>query len=1050
VKSESEQNFKYHAFISYRHADNKEDGRRWATWLHQALETYQVPDELAGTVNGRGDVIPDRIFPIFRDEEELPADADLAGVITRALDDTNFLIVICSPNAVASTYVAEEIDYFKRLGRSGKIIAAMIAGEPNTSIDKSKLLAGFSAEDECFPRPLQYVYDEDGPTDKLAEPVAANFRIIEDGESKEGWTNPESYRQYLLGQGVLTSVEVKSTVKNYERQQQLMLLKIIAGVIGVALGELTKRDKAYQIALEKEKAKKLRRWLTGVALLSLIAMGSGVFAWQKRNEAERLLLDSRHNFGLVLNERANNSVSDKRFGEAAFYSASLAGLVKPGAIAVQNKLRWQEMLSRPIAALTFPHRRETERSHNFSTSSLSPDGRTLVSGSKFGAIRLWDVTTGELKMSLAGHKDIVRKVVYSRDGSLIASGSRDNTIGLWDSVTGKLKRVLKGHSDSITSIAFSPDGKKLVSGSWDKSVRLWDVEKGSLLFKANGHNDDITCIAFSPNGRLIASGSNDKTVRLWNAGSGRLLKILRQHKGAINELAFSPDGLTLASGASDKLVHLWDSASGSLKSSLIGHTSYVKGMSFSHDGKLLATGSGDKTIRLWDLSAGVIAAVLTGHSQSINSVSFSVDGTTLVSSGGQTIFWDLSIPLKIKLVAEGSDKKAARNSRDTKRNFTSVAYSIAGDVLASGNGDGEIVFWNTLTSAIVAKFKAHDKLVEEITFSPDGKILASASQDKTVRLWRYSDKSLLATLKGHGEWVKDIAFHPSGELIASASNDATVRLWDVATGVLKATLKGHQKEVFAIAFSPDGLTLASGSGDHSIRLWDVSTGKLRDVLNGHSDQVTSLVYSLDGSTLVSGSGDGSIRLWDSKKAEQISTLSQREHIVTSLGLSKDGLVLASGGSDKTVLLWELNKGMLIGTMAEHTHWIDDLAFSPNRSALATASPGEALIYSKHALRLKNDAFKNRLAATQIENLHYQLLLDKVVVNSIVAKKAAVFDGILTASWSLHHPFYWLPLAEKGDPEAMLQLGIIYDGLGNRDSSAYWYQKAGAAGHPEAI
>ena len=95
MKSESEQNFKYHAFISYRHADNKEDGRRWATWLHQALETYQVPDELAGTVNGRGDVIPDRIFPIFRDEEELPADADLAGVITRALDDTNFLIVIC-------------------------------------------------------------------------------------------------------------------------------------------------------------------------------------------------------------------------------------------------------------------------------------------------------------------------------------------------------------------------------------------------------------------------------------------------------------------------------------------------------------------------------------------------------------------------------------------------------------------------------------------------------------------------------------------------------------------------------------------------------------------------------------------------------------------------------------------------------------------------------------------------------------------------------------------------------------------------------------------
>jgi len=39
---------KYHAFISYRHADNKEQGRQWATWLHQAIETYEVPSDLIG------------------------------------------------------------------------------------------------------------------------------------------------------------------------------------------------------------------------------------------------------------------------------------------------------------------------------------------------------------------------------------------------------------------------------------------------------------------------------------------------------------------------------------------------------------------------------------------------------------------------------------------------------------------------------------------------------------------------------------------------------------------------------------------------------------------------------------------------------------------------------------------------------------------------------------------------------------------------------------------------------------------------------------------
>ncbi len=40
--------YKYHAFISYRHADNKEQGRQWATWLHQAIETYEVPKDLVG------------------------------------------------------------------------------------------------------------------------------------------------------------------------------------------------------------------------------------------------------------------------------------------------------------------------------------------------------------------------------------------------------------------------------------------------------------------------------------------------------------------------------------------------------------------------------------------------------------------------------------------------------------------------------------------------------------------------------------------------------------------------------------------------------------------------------------------------------------------------------------------------------------------------------------------------------------------------------------------------------------------------------------------
>src|SRR5260370_15356217 len=143
---------RYAVFLSYRHADNKEPGRQWATWLHQMLETYEIPSDLAGA-NSRGDVIPASLYPVFRDEEELPADADLTRNIRQALENSALLVVICSPRAAQSRFVAEEIRYFKELGKADRILALMIDGEPNASEDSAKQTAGLTAEMECLPEP---------------------------------------------------------------------------------------------------------------------------------------------------------------------------------------------------------------------------------------------------------------------------------------------------------------------------------------------------------------------------------------------------------------------------------------------------------------------------------------------------------------------------------------------------------------------------------------------------------------------------------------------------------------------------------------------------------------------------------------------------------------------------------------------------------------------------------------------------------------------------------------------------------------------------------
>jgi hypothetical protein len=70
---------RYYAFLSYSHKD-----RELAEWLHRELERFRVPHSLAGKLTANG-VVPRRLTPIFRDQQDLSAGADLAEEIKAAL-----------------------------------------------------------------------------------------------------------------------------------------------------------------------------------------------------------------------------------------------------------------------------------------------------------------------------------------------------------------------------------------------------------------------------------------------------------------------------------------------------------------------------------------------------------------------------------------------------------------------------------------------------------------------------------------------------------------------------------------------------------------------------------------------------------------------------------------------------------------------------------------------------------------------------------------------------------------------------------------------------
>src|SRR3977135_3903903 len=152
--------FRYWAFISSGHGD-----ARWGDWLHAALETCRIPARLVRNATPEG-AVPKRVFPVFRDREELASSASLGENIENALRLSRALVVICSPRAAASRWVNEEIKLYKSMGHEGRVFCVIVDGEPNAPADSGLL--------ECFPKAALVRLNQKGElSDEPAEPIAA-------------------------------------------------------------------------------------------------------------------------------------------------------------------------------------------------------------------------------------------------------------------------------------------------------------------------------------------------------------------------------------------------------------------------------------------------------------------------------------------------------------------------------------------------------------------------------------------------------------------------------------------------------------------------------------------------------------------------------------------------------------------------------------------------------------------------------------------------------------------------------------------------------------
>ncbi len=208
---------RYTAFLSYSHKDAEA-----ATTIHRRLESYRIPRRLVGTNSARGPV-PHRLAPIFRDREELPAASDLSETVRTALAQSGALVILCSPHAAGSLWVAEEVKSFRKLHPDRPILAAILDGEAP----------------DCFPDTLRAL-DADGTR---REPLATDLRPGMDGTP-------------------------------------LGILKLVAGISGLGLDDLVQRDAARRV-------RRVTVAIAAALIAMVIMAALAFTALQARREADR-------------------------------------------------------------------------------------------------------------------------------------------------------------------------------------------------------------------------------------------------------------------------------------------------------------------------------------------------------------------------------------------------------------------------------------------------------------------------------------------------------------------------------------------------------------------------------------------------------------------------------------------------------------------------------------------------------------------------------------------------------------------------------------------
>ena len=221
--------------------------------------------------------------------------------------------------------------------------------------------------------------------------------------------------------------------------------------------------------------------------------------------------------------------------------------------------------------------------------TVEPNNEWFASGAGDRTIKIWDLASGSLKLTLTGHISTVRGLAVSPRHPYLFSCAEDKMVKCWDLETNKVIRHYHGHLSGVYTLALHPTLDVLVTGGRDGVARVWDMRTRSNIHVLSGHKGTVTEVKTQEADPQVISSSLDSTIRLWDLAAGKTSAVLTHHKKGVRALAVHPREFTFAS-ASTGSIKQWKCPGGEFMGNFEGQNAIINSLAVNEDNVLFSGG----------------------------------------------------------------------------------------------------------------------------------------------------------------------------------------------------------------------------------------------------------------------------------------------------------------------------------------------------------------------------------------------------------------------------------------------------------------------------